>query len=51
MYLTKIDLERASRRIQFALADCQQLHRLGRLFRRGVWVFENALRTPVYLLP
>lgn len=28
MYLTKIDLERASRRIQFALADCQQLHRL-----------------------
>lgn len=28
MYLTKIELERASRRIQFALADCQQLHRL-----------------------
>ena len=29
----------------------QQFHRLGRLFRRGVWVFENDPRKPVYLLP
>lgn len=28
MYLTKLDLERANRRIQIALLDCQQLHRL-----------------------
>ena len=51
MYLTKIDLERASRRIQFALADCQQLHRLGRLFRRCFRVFDDGPCTPVYLLP
>ena len=29
----------------------QQFHRLGRLFRRGVWAFENDPGTPVYLLP
>lgn len=28
MYLTKLDLEQANRRIQVSLADCQQLHRL-----------------------
>lgn len=28
MYLTKLELERTNRRIQTALADCQQLHRL-----------------------
>ena len=28
MYLTKLDLEQANRRIQVSLADCQQFHRL-----------------------
>ena len=29
----------------------QQLHRLGRLFRRCFRIFEDGPRTPVYLLP